>query len=66
VKSKQKATRLLSVKESAARTAYQEGTIREWVNSRRIPHVRLGRVIRISEDVLEDFIAQNTIPAKGA
>jgi excisionase family DNA binding protein len=64
VKKQEKTTRLLTVREVAARTGYEHGAIREWANSRRIQHVRLGRVIRIPEDVLEDFIASNTIPAK--
>lgn len=64
VKSKKKETKLLSVQQAAERTSYRDTTIREWVNARRIPHVRLGHVIRIPEDALDEFIARNTVPAK--
>lgn len=63
MKSKTKPTRLISVQEAALRSSYKDGTIREWVNERRLPHVRIGRAIRIPEDALDAFIASNTIPA---
>jgi excisionase family DNA binding protein len=66
VKSKEKPTRLISVQEAALRSSYKDGTIREWVNERRLPHVRIGRAIRIPEDALDAFIASNTIPAAEA
>jgi excisionase family DNA binding protein len=56
--------RLLTVKQGADRTGYQATTIRQWANERRFPHVRLGRVIRIEESVLDDYIAKHTIPAE--
>ena len=64
MKNKKKPTRLISVQEAALRSSYKDGTIREWVNKRRLPHVRIGRAIRIPEDALDEFIARNTVPAK--
>ena len=56
--------RLLTVREAALLTGYEQGAIRGWANTRRIQHVRLGRVIRIPENILQAFIAAHTIPAK--
>lgn len=64
MKNKTKQVALLSVKQTAERTGYQPCSIRQWVSERRIPHVRLGKAIRIPADALDAFIAENTIPAK--
>lgn len=55
--------RLLTVKQAADRTGYEPTSIRQWVNERRLEHVRLGREIRIEESVFDAFIAAHTVPA---
>jgi excisionase family DNA binding protein len=47
---------LLSVPEVAQRCNCAESTVRELIRQNRIRHVRLGRLIRVPESALLDFI----------
>ncbi len=53
-----------TINEAADELAIKPVTIRKWIAERRIPHVRMGRAIRISREVLRQFIEENTIPAR--
>ena len=64
VTSKSKQSILRTVQERAEQSGYSPATIRELVNTGRLPHVRFGRVIRISDDAWDAFVAAHTIPAK--
>jgi excisionase family DNA binding protein len=58
--------RLLTLEECAERTAT---TLRWWrraVSERRLPVVRVGRLVRIDERDLDAFIAENRREADGA
>lgn len=54
-------TKLLTLKESADRLAISLPTIRSWVWQRRIEIVKIGRCVRIREQVILDLIATNTV-----
>ena len=54
-------TRLLTLKEAADRLAISLPTIRSWVWQRRIEIVKIGRCVRIREEVISDLIATNTV-----
>jgi len=62
-------TRLLSVEQAAERLGASAGgvskfTVRSWLRSRKLAHVRLGRRVLIPADALEAFIRENTVPAE--
>ena len=57
---------LLRVDEVAQRLNLKVSTIRAWILKRRIPYIRLGRAIRISESVLLYLIEAGTVPAREA
>jgi excisionase family DNA binding protein len=54
--------RLLTVPEAAGRLGLQPSTVRFWIWTRRIAHVKVGRAVRISEAVVDEVIARGTVP----
>jgi excisionase family DNA binding protein len=57
-------TKLLSVPEASEMLAVKPATIRAWLAKRKLPRVNCGRAVRIPAQAVEEFIAQNTIPAR--
>ncbi len=55
------AGRLLTVSEAAERMGLSGRTLRRLVQQRRIRHLRIGRLIRISAWDLDDFVANSTV-----
>jgi len=49
---------LLTVKEAAQRLACTEAAIRKWLYQRRLPAVKVGRLIRLREADLEAMVAR--------
>ena len=56
--------RLLSVSEAAQYLGISTGTMRNWLSMRRIEHVKVGRLTRISYAALDRYIADNTVRAE--
>jgi len=56
--------KFLTVRQVAEHLALKEATIRAWILRRKLPYVRCGRSIRVSDQVIEEFISRNTVPAK--
>ncbi len=52
--------RLISIAELATRTATCESTWRKAISRGEIPIVRIGRAVRVSEDVAERLIREGT------
>jgi excisionase family DNA binding protein len=57
-------TKLLTVSEAAEALALQPCTVRSWLADGKLPFVRCGRAVRIPADAIEQFIEDNTTPAK--
>ncbi len=55
--------RLLSVDEAANYLGISPGTLRNWLSMRRITYVKVGRLTKLSKDVLDRFIAEHTVEA---
>jgi excisionase family DNA binding protein len=55
-------TRLLTLQEAADRLAISLPTIRSWVWQRKIEIVKIGRCVRIREQVISELIFRSTIP----
>ena len=47
---------LLDIKQVSERFAIKESTLRAWVFQRRIPCIRLGRLIRFRESELDAWV----------
>jgi excisionase family DNA binding protein len=56
--------KLLTLKEAADRLAISLHTMRAWVAQRKIEVVRIGRCVRIREQVVDDIISNGTVPPK--
>lgn len=52
---------LLTVKEAASRLNLSESSVRTLIANQAIPHVRLGRAVRVPIAALERSIEANTI-----
>ena len=57
------ASDLLTVPETAALLRLKPSTIRAWTSQRRIPFVKVGRLVRIRRGDLEALIARSVVPA---
>jgi excisionase family DNA binding protein len=56
--------KLLNVKEASEMLAVKPATVRAWLLRRRLPHVKVGRAVRIPSESIVDLIRRNTIPAR--
>ena len=54
---------LLTVQETADLLRLKPSTIRAWVCQRRIPYVKVGRLVRIRRTDAEEFIADHLVEA---
>lgn len=55
---------LLTVPEAAALLRLKISTIRAWVCQRKIPYVKLGRLVRIRRSDAEAYITSRIVPAE--
>jgi excisionase family DNA binding protein len=53
--------RLMSVKEAAAYTGLSPHTVYSMVSQRRIPYVKVGRLVKFDEAMLQAWIKQHTM-----
>ena len=53
--------RLISVPEAAAYTGVSPHTIYTMVSQRRIPYVKVGRLVKFDVELLDKWIKQNTV-----
>jgi excisionase family DNA binding protein len=58
-------TELLTVPEAARLLRLQPSTIRSWILNRRLPFVKLGRLVRIRKADCTALIIESTVPATG-
>lgn len=55
--------RLLTIPEASERLGLKPATVRFWIYTRKIDHVKVGRAVRLREDTIQDLIERGTIPA---
>jgi excisionase family DNA binding protein len=53
--------RLMSVKDAAAYTGLSPHTIYSMVSERRIPFIKVGRLVKFDETMLQAWIKQHTV-----
>ncbi len=56
--------RLLTITEASARLGIQPSTIRFWIWTRKIEHVKVGRAVRLKEATVAALIERGTVPAR--
>ncbi len=57
--------RLLTIEQAAEQLGVKPATIRSWILKReKIEVVKVGRLIRIKESTVHNFIDDNTIPPR--
>ena len=54
---------LLDVNEAAERLGIRPATVRQWIYTRKIPVVRVGRCVRVPAEAITRLIESNTMPA---
>ena len=55
---------LVSINIAAQRLGVSVFTLRRWIAQRRVPFVRLGRLIRFNQLSLDQFIASNAVETR--
>jgi excisionase family DNA binding protein len=55
---------LLSVAETAVLYGVSEKAVWNWIYSREIPSVKVGRLRKLKKSDLEKYIEENTVPAR--
>lgn len=58
--------RLLTILEASERLGLKPATVRFWIWTRKIEHVKVGRAVRVREDTIQQLIRAGTIPARRA
>ncbi len=54
---------LNSPKKAAERLDVKPECIYGWIAARKIPFVRVGRLVKISDETIDTLISQGTVPA---
>lgn len=53
--------RLIGIKEAARYLDISTNTLYTWVSQKRIPHVKIGRLVKFDLETLDRFIESNVI-----
>ena len=53
--------RLISIRETEEYTGIAVNTLYKMVSQRRIPHVKVGRLVKFDKTLLDEWIRQNTV-----
>jgi len=53
--------RLLTIRETEAYTGIAVNTLYKMVSHRRIPHVKVGRLVKFDQTLLDEWIKQQTV-----
>jgi excisionase family DNA binding protein len=57
---------LLDVEESAAYCHIKPTTIRAWILSKKVAHIKLGRRVFLRRKDLEELLERSLVPARAA
>ena len=52
---------LLTTAQAAEFLSVTESCVRRWVLERRLPHVKLGRLLRFEREALESFVTESRV-----
>jgi excisionase family DNA binding protein len=54
---------LKSVPQAAEELGVTVSTLRAWIYRRKIPYLKIGRCVRVSDDTIQKIIESGTVPA---
>ena len=57
--------KLLTYQQAAKILNISEPTLRRWVMERRIPFIKIGRLVRFDPDILMKWISEHSVPVGG-
>lgn len=57
---------LLTIPEAASMLRLKPSTLRAWILRRKIAFCKVGRLVRIPRQAIEQFVLSSTIPPTGA
>jgi excisionase family DNA binding protein len=55
--------KLKSLSQAAEELGVTVNTLRAWIYRRKIPYLKIGRCVRISEETIQQIILRGTVPA---
>ena len=55
--------KLKSLAQAAAELGVTVNTLRAWIYRRKVPYLKIGRCVRVSEETIERIIERGTVPA---
>lgn len=53
--------RLLNIKEASEALGVKVGTLYNWVSRQKIKYIKVGRLVRFSHEIIDEFIRNNTV-----
>jgi excisionase family DNA binding protein len=56
-------TKLKSLPQAAEHLGLSVKCLRTWIWKRKIPYVKVGRAVRISEDTIRQIVERGSVPA---
>lgn len=65
IPAKKESRRLITIDELSERWSIPKATLYNWVNQRRLPHVKLGRALRFNVADLDTLLERSTIGLAG-
>lgn len=56
--------KLLNIKEASDYLGVKVGTLYNWIYEQKIKHIKVGRLVKFSQEIIDEFIKTNTIQEK--
>ena len=57
-------SKLMSIEETAEYLGIKKSTLYSWVFQRKIPHIKLGRLVKFDPNDVEQLLKQNRIESQ--
>ena len=59
-----RACNLKSLFQAAEELGVTVNTLRAWIYRRKIPYLKIGRCVRVSDETIQQIISRGTMPAR--
>lgn len=57
-------TKLIDINELSELTGISVSTLYSWVSQKRIPHIKIGRMVRFRMDEIDRWLSSQEVPAR--
>jgi len=54
---------LKSISQAAEELGVTVSTLRAWIYRRKIPYLKIGRCVRVSDETIQEIVRRGTVPA---